>query len=153
MRFFDFDKVQKDFLAAALKACKTGLFCPWFASPDTENKKTIISDGHFLAIIPDDMLFVKSAGNMREINAESFLRNMKQAYELQPVTDTGLRKTVDKNTVCILKTETDEIWIDEKYLKYFAGMSYTLKGTDCRNPVQVYVLDQCVGMILPIAHK
>ena len=153
MTFFNFDKVQKDFLSAALKADKADKMCSWFTGKDTEHERTILSDGHFLAIIPDEILYVRGSKNIRNISAETFLRNMKPDYDLQPVTDTGIRRNVDKDTVCVLKNHDEEIWINEKYLKYFAGMSYTLKGTDRKNPVQVYVLDQCVGMILPVYHK
>lgn len=154
MRFFDFDKVQKDFLTAALKASKTEAMCNWFTGYIESDKKTILSDGHFAAFVPDDLLFVKRAGNIRDFNADTFKKNLLPEKDLQTVIDTGMRKKIDKDTICILKNEQgEEIWVNEKYMKYFTGMACHYKGTDKKSPVQVFCLETLVGIILPIAHN
>lgn len=154
MRFFDFDKVQKDFLTAALKASKTGGMCNWFTGGMESDKKTILSDGHFAAFVPDDLLFVKRAGDMREISGDTFKKNLMPEKDLQTVIDTGMQKKIDKDTICILKNEHgEEIWVNEKYMKYFAGMDCHYKGTDKKHPVQVFCIDVLVGIILPITHN
>ena len=157
MSFFDFDKVQKDFLAAALKAQKKNAWCDWFMGHDDEKKNTFISDGHFIAILPDVMCYIKTGEKTRTIDAKTFLQNMPKEYDIKPVIDTGMRKDITspcKVTVCILKAEDgDEIWINKKYLDYFSGMNYRLAGTTAKAPVMVYALDVPVGLILPINHK
>lgn len=152
MRFFDFDKVQKDFLTAALKASKNGIMCNWCTGSMESDKKTILSDGHFAAFVPDDLLFVKRAENMRNINGDTFKKNLMPEKDLQTVIDTGMQKKISKDTICILENEQgEEIWVNEKYMKYFAGMNCHYKGTDKKHPIQVFCIDVLVGIILPIS--
>lgn len=150
MRIYDFDKIQKDYLTAALKAVKNGTSCPWIFAHCDADKTTIISDHYFMAIIPDDLVYVASKQTM---HTDALLRNIQPDYSLDVAEDTGLRKTIDKNTVCIFKVKNEEIWINEKYIKYFAGMDYDLRGTTKKQPLQVYVNDKCIGLILPINHN
>lgn len=156
MGFFDFDKVQKDFLSAALKAQKKGTPGNWFTCEDTEKHRIFISDGHFLAIVPDKICCVQAGGKGRKIKPEAI--KMPEECDLKPVADTGMRKDITspvKATICILKAQDaeEEIWINKKYLDYFSGMNYRIMGTGAKAPIMLYVLDVAVGMIMPINHK
>lgn len=122
---------------------------------DDDKKNTILSDGHFLAIVPDAMCFVKTNG--REIKADTLLKNLTPEHELSRLDDTGTTKQIipgKKDAARILKLNDEEIWVDEKYLAYFEKMSVRYMGTGMRAPVMVYWADTLLGMILPIVnHK
>lgn len=138
MSILDFDKVQTDYLKASLKTSHKGGMCAWFLSHDEEGNNTYLSDGHFIAIVPDAMCFVKSNG--REINPDSLKKNFTPSYELKVITDTGLSIAVagTKETAHIFKLDEDEIWINEKYLAYFAKMPVRYMGTGRRAPVMLF---------------
>lgn len=157
---FNFDKVQKDFLSAALKATKKNSACGWFTAHSEGQKVTYISDGHFFARVPDEMCFVRSSDRMRQIKAETF-----ESYDLPKtyddeyrLTDTMTSRTVTgiKDPVHIFTTQDgQEVWINEKLLAYFKDMQtvrfYQKNGF--RNAVAVYVTDWLAGVLLPINHK
>ena len=151
MYIYDFDKIQKDYLTAALKAKKKGSQCAWILAHNTAENTTIISDKYFMAIIPDDLVFVKSDNMLPDI--KNLLRIVQPKYALYPATNTGMKKTIDKETVCIFETNNDTIYVNEKYIKYFAGMDCEIYGTTKKSPLQVYVNENCVGVILPINHN
>lgn len=151
MRIYDFDKVQKDYLNAALKASKNGTSNMWIFAHCEDEKVTIISDSYFMAMIPDDLVFVQTHKIFSDSSA--LLRNIAPDYTLSPAIDTGMKKTIDKNTVCIFRVNDIDVWVNEKYVKYFAGMNCEFRGSTKKAPLQIYVNDKCIGLILPINHN
>lgn len=154
MSLLDFDKVQTDYLKASLKTSHKGGMCQWFFSHDDEKENTILSDGHFLAVVPDRMCFVKSNG--REISPDIIRKNLVSEHELVELIDTGTSRQIipgKKDMVHVFKINDDEIWINEKYIAYFEKMSVRYMGTGMRAPVMVYWADMFLGMILPVNHK
>lgn len=151
-KLIDFDKLQGDYLKAMLK--NDGRYnCPMFGGIDEEN--AYISDGHFMAIIPRDECHVSFRNNQRGIPVDTMKKWIKDRSELLPVTDTGLSRALPTgkkgDTVRMFKQGDEDIWINEKFLKYFPG-DYDLYGTDMRNPIYFYFGYRCVGMVLPVNH-
>lgn len=158
---FNFDKVQKDFLTAALKSYKKNVFCEWFTAHSDEDHTTYISNGNFFARIPDEMVFVKANDKMRQIKTETFEKfdlpgSNDEEYRL---TDTMTCRTVSgvKDPVHIFSTRMgEEVWINEKLFAYFKDMTSIRlyqKGNARNAAIAVYVADWLAGVLLPIHHK
>ena len=158
---FDFDKVQKDYLTAALKAYKKHMQCNFFTAHDEEKKTTYISDGSFFVIVPDEMCFITSTDTMRHVSPDIFEKMKKDlpgCYDREnEIKDMFITRNVPtdlKRSYHVFGHQSgEEIWIDEKILAYFAsmdGLSYFCTGK--RAPVAVYMYETLVGVMLPINH-
>lgn len=155
---FDFDKVQKDFLSAALKAYKKNTMCEFFSAHDEENNLTYISNSYFFAIVPDEMCFITSTEKMRYVSPDVFKKMIlpdcdDKENEIKDLFTSRTIPGTKKPYRVFGRQDGQEIWIDEKILAYFAGMDglrYFSKGI--RDAVAVYMYDTLVGMILPITH-
>jgi hypothetical protein len=156
-RLLNFDKVQKDFLSAALKATANNIPCEWFTG-EADNS-ICLSDGHFIAFVPREMCFVAAAENsrVRKLPETTFKNMIVDRDTLSPATYTNMQRTIPgtNKTVNVFTLENgEEAWLNEKYVKYFEGMGHCKTyGTTMRNPIYFYVMDRLVGMILPINHN
>lgn len=156
---FDFDKVQKDFLSAALKAYKKKTMCDFFTAHDDEKKNTYISDERFFVIVPDEMCFITSTEKMRYVSPDVFKKMIlpdcdDKENEIKDLFTSRTIPGTKKPCRVFGRQDGQEIWIDEKILAYFAGMDglrYFSKGI--RDAVAVYMYDTLVGVMLPINHK
>lgn len=154
----NFDKVQKDFLTAALKTSHDRTkHNDWIYSHSEEKKMIILSDGHFIAAVPESMCFVNAQDDcgVRILQPQTFEKMVPSFYDQsERLTDSMTTRQITgaKTKVHILTTENgEEIKIDEKYYSYFSSMDekqFFCKGK--KNPVYVFVYDQFVGCILPI---
>lgn len=153
MGFLNFDKVQKDFLSEKLKATKKGNFCEWFTAHDESRAETYVSNGQFFAVIPDEICFIQEETHSRGIKPESLKRCIPET-EGGFLHYTGTIKKIDKINAYIFTTaDGEEIWIAEKYYKYFENMNCHYCGSGAKSAVVVYVLDRIVGLILPVNHR
>lgn len=161
MNLLNFDKVQKDFLAAALKRSHDSrTACGWIYSRNENRKEIILSDGYFFAAIPQEMCFVTAMEDtgIRLIPAESFEKMVPRDYDdSERLTDTQTIKTTAATGKIKIHTLTtndgQEIWINQKYYDYFSGMdSIQFYTAGKKHPIKVFVYDRFVGIILPIAN-
>ena len=68
----------------------------------------------------------------------------------KPAQLVGTELVDNKNTYCILKTETDEkIFFNKKYQKYFTD-DVEYKVYDNKSPIKIYNGDVFMGIILPV---
>ncbi len=148
-KLLNFDKVQKDYLSRILKGDRE-----WFAAAD-ENK-AYISDGHFVAAMPRDMCAIK-CDIPKHIRCTADVLNKMidvNIYDFQELLDTNTTLKVDRDNIKMLKNaDGEDIWINEKYAKYFSDMNIKYYGSTPRNMVYVVALGEIVGCILPINHK
>lgn len=154
--FLNFDKVQKDFLAACLKAAKKRVGCEWFTGHNDDRQETYISNGHFIAIVPDEMCFIQPGTKGRKIDFQTIKKNMPDESLLDALTDTQTSRQIpaQKITCRIFQNKDgEEIWVNEKLLSYFDGMECRFLGSKPTAPIMVYSLGRAVGMVLPISHK
>ena len=69
------------------------------------------------------------------------------SYELAQLVGT---KNVDKDVLCILKTETgDEVFFNKKYQKYFTD-DVEYRVHDSKSPIRIYSNGVFMGIILPV---
>ena len=149
-RLLNFDKVQKDYLSKVLKEDRT-----WFAAADADN--AYISDGSFVAAMPRRMCAINCDMEDHRRCAPEALKKIvnMNLYELEELADTKTSMKQDRDNIRMLKNAAGEdIWINEKYMKYFESMNVKYYGTTPRNMVYVVALeDVIVGCILPINHR
>lgn len=148
-RMWDFDKVQKDYLNKILKGDRA-----WFAAAD--DYTAYISNGHFIVAMPREFCGIDcNLPDHTRITADAFKKMIDvNIYEFQELLDTNTTLKVDKDHVKMLKNaEGDDIWINEKYAKYFSDMNIKYYGSTPRNIVYITALDTIVGCIMPIHHK
>lgn len=85
----------------------------------------------------------------RVLNIAQLLDKKDLSYEPAQLIGTKT-KTGDKNTYCILKTESDKkIFFNKKYQKYFTD-DVEYRVYDSKSPIKIYNGDVFMGVIMPV---
>lgn len=148
-RMWNFDKVQKDYLNKILKND-----CEWFAAAD--DCTAYISNGHFIVAMPREFCGIDcNLPDHTRITAENFKKMIDvNIYDFEELSDSKTTMQHERDNIRMLKnSEGVDIWINEKYVKYFEDMNIKYYGSGPKNVVYVEAHGCIVGLILPINHK
>ena len=125
----------------------------WFYGSYTENNCVYdcLTEGHVLIAFTFDTFMLNKAmfetrNKVLNINIAKLLEKQ-LSYELAQLVGT---KNVDKDVLCILKTETgDEVFFNKKYQKYFTD-DVEYRVHDSKSPIRIYSNGVFMGIILPV---
>lgn len=148
-KLLNFDKVQKDYLSRILKNDRE-----WFSA--TDDSRAYISNGHFVAAMPKKLCGVNcEMEGFSRLAPDGFKKIIDvNIYDLTELLDTNTTMKMDKDNIKMLKNaDGEDIWINDKYARYFEDMQIKYFGTTPRNMVYVVALGEIVGCILPIGRR
>lgn len=108
---------------------------------------TVYVTDKYVAFVLNDSDFIFDINKFKSADIKSIVENDLHL----PLEDARIDKIIleDKKQYAILKNETIEVMINNKYLSYF-DENCTLKVIDEKHPVIVFEHDEVVGIILPI---
>lgn len=125
----------------------------WYYGSYTENNRVYdcLTEGHVLiALISDTFVLNKAMFETRNrvLNiAELLEKSAELSYEFAQLVGTELD---NKDTYCILKTETGEkIFFNKKYQKYFTD-DVEYRVHDNKTPIKIYNSGVFMGIIMPV---
>lgn len=140
-----FDKLQKDYLAAFLKDDQT-----WYAVSDPEKGLTYIGNKYMIGVIDYGLVGVATDLGDKRPSVDTIRKFLKNEYG-KHLHDTGMSRMEGRVQLRIFEIEDGEkFYIDNKFLKYFEKIPYTLWGTNYKSPVHVMYLDEVIGLIFPV---
>lgn len=115
----------------------------------------ILIDDYYIVFVRKDEFYLdlsKVFKKQEPLNIEKIVKGYEYAL---PAIDTGVTRVLDnKKTVRVFSTDKDDIWIDQKNLKYFDLDQVYFKGTVKKCPLYIFDkdLDILLGVILPVNH-
>ena len=150
-------KLQTDILKAADKRDRGGKLSP-FQYGTVDNCVGVIVDGYYIVFIPYNRFYLKLDRAFSQAEPVKIEPMIWGVHKTVNYFDTGLRRTIieDGRTVRIFTNKFEDIWIDEKTLKYFDLEGAVFKGTDRKSPLFIYEEsrpEDLAGMILPVNHN
>ena len=128
----------------------------WYYGEYTENNSVYdcLTEGHVLVAFTFNTFILNKEifeTSNRVLNVAQLLDETTElSYKPAQLVGTELG---NKNTYCVLKTETDEkILFNKKYLKYFTD-DVKYKVHDSKSPIKIYNGDVFMGIIMPVYKK
>ena len=125
----------------------------WYYGEYTENNSVYdcLTEGHVLVAFTFNTFILNKEifeTSNRVLNVAQLLDETTElSYKPAQLVGTELG---NKNTYCVLKTETDEkILFNKKYLKYFTD-DVKYKVHDSKSPIKIYNGDVFMGIIMPV---
>lgn len=112
-------------------------------------------DDYYIVFVRKDEFYLdlsKVFKKQEPLNIEKIVKGYE--YALSAI-DTGVTRVLDdKRTVRVFSTDKDDIWIDQKNLKYFDLDQVYFEGTVKKCPLYIFDKDSTVllGVILPVNH-
>ena len=125
----------------------------WFYGEYTENNRVYdcLTEGHVLVAFSSNTFILNKEvfkTNNKVLNIAKLLdKTTELSYKPAQLVGTELD---NKDTYCILKTETDEkILFNKKYMKYFTD-DVEYRVYDNKSPIKIYNGDVFMGIIMPV---
>lgn len=113
----------------------------------------ILVDDYYMVFVRKDEFYLDLSKVFKEQKPFNIERLVKDCEYALPAIDTGVTRVLaNKKTVRVFSTDKDDIWIDQKNLKYFDLDHVYFKGTVKKCPL--YIFDEysniLLGVILPV---
>ena len=145
-------KLQTDILKAKFIEDTRGRKSP-FMYGFYEESVAIIIDGHYMALVPKCAFYLDLEKVFPKLVPVD-VKKMIKPYDTETITDTGMIRTVgDGHKVRVFSGKNDQIWIDEKFFKYFGKDDVTeYRGINKKYPIYLYEYEVLVGMLSPVNH-
>lgn len=149
----DYIKIQEKMLKDAYER-DTKLKKFSYRYGETDEIIGITPDGYIMYFIPKKMLYINTEMIFKEIapvKLNCFIDSQKDQKDV--IMTNQIEITDNKVQVRLFKTveSSENIWIDEKLLKYFDLKRSSFKGMNGRSPLFVYEYENLVGIILPVS--
>lgn len=149
----DYIKIQEKMLKDAYER-DTKLKKFSYRYGETDEIIGITPDGYIMYFIPKKMLYINTEMIFKEIapvKLNCFIDSQKDQKDV--IMTNQIEITDNKVRVRLFKTveSSENIWIDEKLLKYFDLKRSSFKGMNGRSPLFVYEYENLVGIILPVS--
>ena len=149
----DYIKIQEKMLKDAYER-DTKLKKFSYRYGETDEIIGITPDGHVMFFIPKDKVYVNTDMIFKEsipVKLNCFIDSQKDQKDV--LMTNQIEIIGNKIQVRLFKTveSSENIWIDEKLLKYFDLKRSSFKGMNGRSPLFVYEYENLVGIILPVS--
>lgn len=144
-------KLQQDILKGVDCSKITDKKSPYMYGT-TEDHVAICIDGYVLVFIPKKVYYLDNDKVFEGLTSMTISHFIKGREDAKLLDDTGIIKTDPKNRKChILMNGDEEIWLDEKLLKYFdVKKDIHYEGTTKKAGVYVYEGKDLVGYVCPV---